>query len=106
MNLLKKHKNELAELCEHYAVSQLFAFGSVLTPRFSAASDLDFLVDFDTTDPLEYTENYFNFKFALEALFQRKIDLLELRALKNEFFKRAIEPQKQLIYAGRRARLA
>ncbi|HFK5567320.1 MULTISPECIES: nucleotidyltransferase domain-containing protein [Elizabethkingia] len=38
----------------------LYAFGSVLTSKFSKESDIDFIVDFLPQDILEYyTDNYY-----------------------------------------------
>jgi predicted nucleotidyltransferase len=35
-------------------VKNLFVFGSVLTPQFNENSDIDFIVDIDSTDPIDY----------------------------------------------------
>jgi hypothetical protein len=69
-----------------------------LTPNFDTYSDIDLLVDFLDQDALQYASNYFQFKFELEKLFNRKIDLLEERALKNPYFIENINQKKQLLY--------
>ena len=69
-----------------------------MTPNFDTLSDIDLLVDFLDQDALQYTSNYFQFKFELEKLFNRKIDLLEERALKNPYFIENINQKKQLLY--------
>jgi predicted nucleotidyltransferase len=97
---LDSYKNRIVELCEKHKVKHLFAFGSVLSNRFSDVSDIDFLIDIKSNDPITYAENYFNFKFALEDLLNRKIDLLEERALKNRYFIDNINNSKQLIYGS------
>ena len=38
-----------------------------------------------------------DFKYSLEKLFNRKIDLLEEKAIKNPFFKKSIDKTKKLI---------
>ncbi len=77
----------------------LFAFGSVLTDKFSPQSDIDFLVYFSDAIPLlDYADNYFDFKFALEDLFHREIDLTEGKALKNPYFIKEVVETKQIIY--------
>ena len=43
MNLMT-HIPQIRELCEQHKVERLYAFGSVLTERFSKDSDVDFLV--------------------------------------------------------------
>ncbi|NPA37584.1 MAG: nucleotidyltransferase [Chlorobi bacterium] len=95
---LDNYKNKIVELCEKHKVKHLFVLGSVLTDGFSNDSDIDFLVDINTNDPIAYAENYFNFKFELENLLKRKIDLLKEKAIKNSYFIESINNSKQLIY--------
>ncbi len=95
---LDLYKNQIIQLCEKYKVKHLFAFGSVLTNKFSEKSDVDLLVDIKSKDPIIYAENYFDLKFQLEDLLSRKIDLLEERGLKNVYLKENIDNSKLLIY--------
>ena len=74
-SILKNQLDTIRSLCERYRVKTLYAFGSVLTPNFDTHSDIDLLVDFLDQDALQYASNYFQFKFELEKLFNRKIDL-------------------------------
>lgn len=97
-SILKNQLDTIRSLCERYRVKTLYAFGSVLTPNFDTHSDIDLLVDFLDQDALQYASNYFQFKFELEKLFNRKIDLLEERALKNPYFIENINQKKQLLY--------
>ena len=97
-SILKNQLDTIRSLCERYRVKTLYVFGSVLTPNFDTYSDIDLLVDFLDQDALQYTSNYFQFKFELEKLFNRKIDLLEERALKNPYFIENINQRKQLLY--------
>ena len=97
-SILKNQLDTIRSLCERYRVKTLYVFGSVLTPNFNTHSDIDLLVDFLDQDALQYTSNYFQFKFELEKLFNRKIDLLEERALKNPYFIENINQKKQLLY--------
>lgn len=97
---LDSYKNQITQLCKKYKVKHLFAFGSVLTNSFSDKSDVDLLVDIKLKDPLKYAENYFDLKFQLEDLLKRKIDLLEERALKNQYLKKNIDDTKLLIYGA------
>ena len=56
------------------------------------------MVDFETNDPIEYTDNYFDLKFELERILNRSIDLLENKAIKNPFLRENIDKSKVLIY--------
>lgn len=97
-SILKNQLDTIRSLCERYRVKTLYVFGSVLTPNFDTYSDIDLLVDFLDQDALQYASNYFQFKFELEKLFNRKIDLLEERTLKNPYFIENINQKKQLLY--------
>lgn len=98
MKELGNYIEQIRKLCESSKVKSLFAFGSVLREDFKAESDLDFVVDIDEKDPVLYADNYFNLKFQLEKLFQRKVDLLEEKAIKNPYIKKQIDQSKVLIY--------
>ena len=74
-SILKNQLDTIRSLCERYRVKTLYVFGSVLTPNFDTYSDIE-----------------------LEKLFNRKIDLLEERALKNPYFIENINQKKQLLY--------
>jgi uncharacterized protein len=67
----------IKDLCANHKVSKLFVIGSVLTDRFNKDSDIDFVVNFADVPLYEYANNYFTLKYSLEALFKRKVDLLE-----------------------------
>ena len=98
MNIIEKNNDSLRELCKKHKVSKLYIFGSVNNKRFSKESDIDFLVTFGKIELLEYADNYFDFKFSLEDLFKRDIDLLEEKTIKNPFFRSSINESKQLVY--------
>ena len=98
MNELTRHIDQIRKLCGSNKVKSLFAFGSVLTNDFRVDSDIDFVVDIDEKDPLSYSDSYFNLKFQLEQLFQRKVDLLEQKAIRNPYLIDQIDQTKVLIY--------
>jgi len=97
---LDPFRKQIIQLCQKHKVKYLFAFGSVLTNKFTDESDVDLIVDLEIKDPLKYGENYFDLKFQLEYLLKRKIDLLEERGLKNQFLRENIDKTKQLIYGA------
>ncbi|MBU0560720.1 MAG: nucleotidyltransferase domain-containing protein [Bacteroidetes bacterium] len=98
MELLDKNIEKLSKLCNKYSVLRLYVFGSALNDKFRLDSDIDFLVTFDSVELNDYADNYFDFKFSLEDLFNRKIDLLEEKAIRNPFLKQSIDTSKELIY--------
>ena len=98
MTLLDTHIIDIKRLCSDHKVKQLYAFGSVLTNKFNNESDVDLVVDFDPIDITLYADNYFDFKFSLQKILNRPIDLLEDKAIKNPFFRQKLNQQRQLIY--------
>jgi hypothetical protein len=98
MTAIEKYKASIHKLCENHHVANLFVFGSVLKTSFNANSDVDFLVDFQPLNSLEYADNYFDLKFSLENLLNRKVDLIERKAIKNPYLKEEIEATKAQVY--------
>lgn len=98
MKALVIFSDEINELCKLHEVKTLFAFGSVVHDNLKPFSDIDLLVDIDAKDPLIYSDHYFDLKFQLEKLLQRRIDLLEEKAIRNPFLKKQIDSDKVLLY--------
>jgi len=98
MRIIEKNIETIKALCKKHKVAHLFAFGSVLTKRFSSSSDVDLLVDFKNVELYDYADNYFDLKQSLEHLFNREVDLLEDSAIQNPFLRQSIDANKHLIY--------
>lgn len=98
MNISKKNIDKIRELCKLYKVKRFSVLGSVLKDNFTPQSDIDFAVDFEENDPFTYADLYFELKEQLENLFNRDIDLIEERAIKNPYFRKELEETSYLIY--------
>jgi uncharacterized protein len=98
MRIIDQNIQNIRTLCHKHNVSSLFAFGSVLTDDFKESSDIDLVVDFSGVDLHDYAENYFDLKSSLEKLFERQVDLLEEKAIKNPYLRQSIDASKQMIY--------
>ena len=98
LNRLETYTPQIDALCKTHKVKSLYAFGSVLTDKFNAESDIDLIVDFANIQTEDYADNYFDFKFSLQDMFKRSVDLLEEKAIKNPYFRQSINQQKQLVY--------
>jgi hypothetical protein len=98
MNPITLNIDKIKALCDKYHVKTLFAFGSVTRDELKPTSDIDLVVDIENNDPLSYADDYFGLKFQLEKLLKKQIDLLELRAIKNQYLKKNIENSKVLVY--------
>ena len=102
ISLIKSHRDELIKLCLQHRVKSLELFGSaVMGTHFDDKnSDLDFLVEFLVLEPGTYADTYFGLLEAMENLFQRHVDLLMIRAIKNPYFLKAINQNRELLYAA------
>ena len=98
MDRLRKYQAAIIKLCKAHKVKSLHAFGSVLNDHFNAESDIDLIVDFATMDVEDYADNYFDFKFSLQELFKRPIDLLEEKEINNPHFQQNVNQQKHRLY--------
>jgi len=98
MKLIELNMDKIKTLCAKHKVNKLFVFGSVLKDTFTNESDIDFVVDFEKLDLSDYAYNYFDLKDQLESIFNRPVDLLEEKGIRNPYFRKQIENEKHLIY--------
>ena len=98
---IKWDKGSFAKLCEQFQVKFLYAFGSSVSGGFDAeTSDIDLLVDVDVEGPIVRGENLLLLWSASEKYFQRKVDLLTEKSLRNPYLKENIDKTKVLPYDG------
>ncbi len=98
---LTNYTNELSELCTRYRVERLELFGSGLRDDFDPQnSDFDLLVEFADSKPEGAFDRYFGLKEDLERLFQRPVDLVETHAIRNPYFRQAVQQDRVLVYAA------
>ena len=97
--LVEQRKDELAALCRQFNVERLDLFGSAADGSFQpAASDLDFIVQFSPPLRGSRLDRYLDFAEALERLFQRPVDLLTEKSIRNPYFRRRVEETRQAVY--------
>jgi uncharacterized protein len=101
MELLQKNQEQLVGLCKRFEVRRLDLFGSAARGEFeTATSDLDFLVLFQHHGKLSAAEQYLGLLMALEDLFRRKIDLVDLDGARNPYFIAAALQHRVKLYAA------
>ncbi|TAK20701.1 MAG: hypothetical protein EPO26_16885 [Chloroflexota bacterium] len=99
--VLTTHRAELEQLCRHHHVHRLELFGSAAAGSDRPGeSDLDFLVEFEPMPSGSYADAYFGLLESLEALLGRPVDLVVPSAIKNPYFRQAVEQTKALVYAA------
>ena len=99
--IIEENKQQLIALCKKYDVQSMYVFGSASSEDFKESSDIDILIDFKKNISIEkYTDNYFELHDKLEALFNRKVDLITENSLSNPYFIESVEETKRLLYAA------
>ncbi|MBL1213841.1 MAG: nucleotidyltransferase family protein [Ignavibacteriae bacterium] len=73
LDILKKHRDLLVK----YGVRRIGLFGSFARNESSDQSDIDLIVDFKE----KTFDNFMDLSFALENIFNRKVDLLTDKAI-------------------------
>jgi predicted nucleotidyltransferase len=100
-HVLEGHRPELVDLCRKYRVRRLDVFGSAARGDFNEhSSDVDLLVEFDDMPHADRADAYLGFLTAVEALLRRRVDLVELGAVRNPYLRRGIEETRELVYAA------
>lgn len=102
-NEIRKNLSLFSDICKNHRIKSLYAFGSSVTDQFNPQrSDIDLLVEMEDMDPLEKGEKLLSLWDKLEDFFQRKVDLLTQKSLKNPFLLENIDKTKILLYDNKR----
>jgi predicted nucleotidyltransferase len=89
----------LNSFCRKYQIRELSLFGSVLGEAFKDDSDVDILVSFlpgANPNLVDLDE----MRVTLEALFGRKVDMVEAEAIRNPFRRYSILKDREKVYAA------
>lgn len=98
---IKNNKKNLIKLCRKFDIKAMYVFGSATTDDFQANSDIDMLISFKKALSVEqYTNNYFELHHKIEALLERKVDLITEESVSNPYFKEAVEETKEPVYVA------
>ena len=98
--LIEDNLEAIGRLCRLYGVHKLELFGSILRQDFDPEhSDIDLLVEFEPRVANSFA-NFLDLKEALEQLLRRRVDLVELRAIRNRRLRHHIEQSKSPLYAA------
>jgi predicted nucleotidyltransferase len=101
VKLIDDNQNDLKALCSRFGVKTLGIFGSAAQGEgFTDQSDLDFLVEFLAMSPADHADAYFGLLAALRELFNRGVDLLEIKAITNPYLMESINQHRVELYAA------
>ena len=100
-DLIVEKQADLEAICRRRSVARLELFGSAAKGTADPeSSDLDFLVEFQELPFGKRSDAFFGLLQDLEALFGRKVDLVEEKAVTNPYFIRNIRDSRRLLYAA------
>ena len=101
-NRLGVEPERIAEFCRKWRIKELSLFGSALTDEFREDSDVDLLVTFQ--DPNRtfgaWGGELQEMEEELEVMFDRKVDFVQKRLVKNPFRRHHILTTRRVIYAA------
>lgn len=92
-------RQQLADFCRRWKVTELSFFGSVLRDDFGPDSDVDVLVTFDSDAGWSLLD-LVTMQDELASIVGRKVDLLEEAALRNPYRRSTILQSKHTLYAS------
>ncbi len=92
------HK-KVAAFCRKWNITEFAVFGSVLRDDFRPDSDVDVLVTFGPGGGITF-DSRVEMLDELSAIFGREVDLVEKKAIRNPFRRRAILTTKEILYAA------
>ena len=99
--LIEQHRSRLFDLCRKYRVRRLDLFGSAAKGDFRVdGSDLDFVVEFENLTIDDAADRFLGLLIDLEDLFGRKVDLVMLSAIRNPYFRQAVDLTRVPLYAA------
>jgi predicted nucleotidyltransferase len=97
---LQSKLDDITAACVRHSVARLEAFGSALRDDFvPGQSDVDLPVEFEPLESYALVDAYFGLLDELRS-FLGEVDLVMVGAVKNPYIARAIEREKQLLYAA------
>ena len=92
-------RQQLADFCRRWKVTELSFFGSVMRDDFGPDSDVDVLVTFDSNAGWSLLD-LVTMQDELASIVGRKVDLLEEAALRNPYRRSTILQSKHTLYAS------
>jgi uncharacterized protein len=96
--IIEEKKLDLLKILNQHRIKEAFVFGSAVGENFKEASDIDLLVRFEEVPFDGYAENLWDLEDKVEALFQRKVDIVPEHTLKNPFFIKHLQKNRVKIY--------
>ncbi|MEN6375061.1 MAG: nucleotidyltransferase family protein [Smithella sp.] len=90
---------KIRAFCEKWKVVEFSLFGSVLRDDFRSDSDIDVLLSFEENSTWGL-DDLVDMKDELQAIFGRKVDLVEKEAIRNPYRRRSVLAEQEVLYAA------
>lgn len=87
----------IGDFCRRWHIVEMSLFGSVLAQDFTCDSDVDVLVTFAHDAPWTYWD-WGKMTDELQAIFGRRVDLVEQRSVVNPYRRRHILDNRRVIH--------
>jgi predicted nucleotidyltransferase len=85
-NIVQNNLQQIKALMLNYGVEKAYAFGSAVTGKMHADSDVDFVIRFSADMDYEtYSNNYFDLLYALQNLLKKDVELVAEETLSNPY---------------------
>jgi hypothetical protein len=99
---IELRKPVIAETCRRHHVRRLDVFGSgAREVDFDPSrSDVDFVVEFDTSRIGPTIKTFFSLRNELAALFGRPVDLVVLGSVTNPYLRAEVERTREQVHAA------
>jgi len=91
-------RDRIGDFCQRWSITEFAFFGSILRADFGPASDVDVLVTFAPDAPWTLWD-LSRMRAELESIFDRKVDLVEKKALRNPHRRQGILANHEVVYA-------
>jgi predicted nucleotidyltransferase len=99
--LITENLDQIAEICRTYEIQSLAVFGSAATATSDEdANDVDLICDLGSYVPGTF-HRFMGFVEALEALFDKNVDLLTEKQIQNPYFRYSVNQSRTTIYEAR-----
>lgn len=95
---LKQYYSDIEAACKRFDVRRLEVFGSGAREDFAIQSDVDLLVEFNQLYSKGISDRYFGLLNELNSILKRPVDLVEISAIQNPYFRQSIENDKRVVY--------
>ena len=96
---LRFDRDDVADFCRRWKVTEFSLFGSVLRDDFRPDSDVDVLVTFAADAPWSLLD-LVTMREDLRQIFGREVHLVEQAGLRNPFRRKAILNHREVIFAA------